>query len=292
MVGTMDESPRYAGRFLYDTEGDVVLDDGAPKRLRFVAFQLPGGKEEAELFLREQGLKSFSSRMKSIGKFYCEKDAEEAFRKAVGSIYGGVFTADPKIYLDRRLRRIDPDGPCWRAKGEDPHILEDAMEKAAEAYSIRVIATNIPYRRNDTGDIRNGATADEIVDSYQGQYRVERCFAMMKSGMGVGRLYVHSPARQDAIVFLSSVATMVHGTIDTALAHTDRKGDPNVNPYEDGAKGAVLTMKHISDFMSNVYVKRDDATGSIVISGYPGAAAEVQDILDRLQLDPNLLLGY
>ena len=53
-----------------------------------------------------------------------------------------------------------------------------------------------------------------------------------------------------------------------------------------------LWKKLVFSGPKRIHVKRDDVTGSIVISGYPGAAAEVQDILDRLQLDPNLLLGY
>ncbi len=290
--GTMDESEKYKGRFLYDTDADMVLDDGSIVKLRFVAFKLPGGKEQASDYLRTQGLSTFTRRVKSLGKFYCEKDAAEAFRKATDSAYAGVFTAEAEIYEDKRLVKKDPEGPHWRVRPKNIRMVESALDAAAEAFSVRVLATNLPRTPNDTPNLRSGATADQVVDLYLGQYRIEFAFRMMKSGMGVGHLYVHSPSRQDAIIFLSSLATMIHGIIDNALARTDTEGDPNVNPYVDGQVGGVLTMKHISDFMSNVYVKYNEETGNITISGYPGAAAEVQDILERLQLDPKLLLGY
>ena len=111
MSGIMDESEEHGGRLYYDTDSDTVLGKGVTKDLRFIAFSLPGGYERAEEFIRGQGLTSFTKRISSLGKFHCEKDAREAFDKVLGSAYG-AYSAEPDIYLDDRLMRKGPDGPC------------------------------------------------------------------------------------------------------------------------------------------------------------------------------------
>lgn len=111
MSGIMDGSEEHGGRLYYDTDSDTVLGKGVTKDLRFIAFSLPGGYERAEEFIRNQGLTSFKKRISSLGKFQCEKDAREAFDKVLGSAYG-AYSAEPDIYLDDRLMRKGPDGPC------------------------------------------------------------------------------------------------------------------------------------------------------------------------------------
>jgi transposase len=288
MMGTMDESPDHKGRLYYDTDSDTVLGKGVIRNLRFVAFSLPGGYEKAVDFIKDQGLKSFTKRISSLGKFHCGKDAKEAFDKALKSSYG-AYTADMNVYFDKRLADKDPNGPCWRIKAKNVRVVESEMEYAAKAYSINVLVTNLPRGKDE--DIRVGATSDMVIDAYLGQYRVEFSFRLIKSYLNVGRVYLHSPARQDAMIFLTSVTAMIHAVVDNILS-------PNLdslpaNPYEDPEmEENCLTMKHIIDFMVNTTVLYDREEDTMCISGAPGESAKAWNIVRELDIVPKLLLGY
>ena len=288
MLGIMDESPEHKGRLYYDTDSDTVLGKGVNRNLRFVAFSLPGGYERSETYIRGQGLKSFTRKMSSLGKFHCEKDAREAFDKALRSSYG-AYTAEPNIYLDKRLVDKDPNGPCWRAKAKDIEVVESNVKDAAKAYSVNVLVTNLPRDRKE--DIREGATADMVIDAYLGQHHVEHTFRLIKSYLNVGRVYIHSPARQDAMIFLTSVTAMIHAVVDNILS-PDLDSLPT-NPYEDPeTEEKHLTMKHIVDFMVNTTVLYDRERDTMRISGAPGESEKAWSIVRELDIEPKLLLGY
>lgn len=288
MLGIMDESKEHEGRLYYDTDSDTILGRDVTMDLRFIAFSLPGGYERAEEFVRGQGLVSFTKRISSLGKFHCEKDAREAFDKVMGSSYG-AYSAEPYIYLDGRLMKKDPNGPCWRVKAKNITVNESDIGDSARAYAINVLVTNLPRGHDD--DIMKGATADMVIDAYLGQYRVEHAFRMMKSYLNMGKVYIHSPARQDAMIFLTSVTTMIHAVIDNILSPDL---DSSISdPYDDPEmESKYLTMKHIVDFMMNTDVIYDRDTDTMRISGAPGETKKAWDIIRRLDIDPKLLLGY
>ena len=285
--GCMDESERFPGRRYYDTVADIEILPGRTERLRFVAFTLPYGKARAEEFLRTQGLSVFAKSMSNLGKFHCEDDARRAFDETVRGAYCGAYAADPVIRFDERLHKKDPDGPCWRAKGENPRLIESMLEKAAEEYAVSVLVTNLPF--GEGGDILESATADDVISAYLGEYKVEHAFRLMKSGLNLGRMYIHSPARQDAVVFLTSINAMIRLIADNVLD----PGPDTEDPYEDPeAEARHLTMKHIIDFMTDVYVNYDRENDRMFFDGAPGATEKVRTILERLDLDPKLLLGF
>ena len=114
---------------------------------------------------------------------------------------------------------------------------------------------------------------------------------MMKSDLNMGKVYIHSPARQDAMIFLTSVTTMIHAVIDNVLSPdldssaSDPYGDPDT-------ESKYLTMKHVVDFMMNTDVIYDRDTDTMRISGAPGETEKAWDIIRRLDIEPELLLGY
>ena len=286
--GTMDESPRFPGRRYYDTDAEVELSKGMRTKLRFVAFTLPGGKADAEEYIRGTGFRRFSKRIGSLGKYHCERDARKAFEDCIEAT-GGIYGATPEIRYDPRLAKNNPEGPCWRVKGKDPFIAESMVEQAAEAYSVRVLVTNLP--RGNGPDILKGASPDDVISAYLGEYLVEFCFRLMKSGLNVGHVYIHSPARQDAMIFLTSVTAMIHGVIDNVLARDEDR--PRKSPYDDEEEERKhLTMKHIIDFMPMTQVVYDRANDTMSITGAPGDSEKALMIMRKLDLDPVLLLGF
>jgi len=140
--------------------------------LRFVAYRLPGSLSDAEAFLRGQGLKDMERRMTSLRRerFFCEDDARKRFADVLGGGYAPAYSADASYEIDGRLEKKDPDGPRWRIRPRDVRAREDAVKECAERYSVSVLATNLPMRGRNSVNLRNGASADGVVDMYLGNY--------------------------------------------------------------------------------------------------------------------------
>jgi transposase len=200
------------------------------------------------------------SRLVSLKRelFHCEKDAREAFDIVMGTDKERIFEADVNVFMDKRIHKEDPDGPCWRAYFSNLRIDEEALDRAATEYSVNVLVTNIPSANVSEENLRFGATADDIVDIYIEEYSIEHVFRLGKSGLGVDHMFLHTPSRQDSVVFLTSIASMVSGAIDILL----KKGTPN------GKR--ALTMKSICDRKANTVLRYGRENDSVTILGEPG----------------------
>ena len=100
----MDDSSRFPGRMYYDTDAEVKLSKGSKTRLRFVAFTLPGGKDETEEYIRGTGFRKYSKRIGSLGKYHCEMDSRKAFDDCIettGGVYGATLEKGvPALHFD------------------------------------------------------------------------------------------------------------------------------------------------------------------------------------------------
>ena len=281
MMGRMDESNGHEGRYVYDTHSEVELD-GRIMDLRFVAYRLPKSYSDAVRFYRTKALSAMESRLVSLKRelFHCDKDAREAFDIVMGTDKEGIFSADVDVFMDGRKHKEDPDGPCWRAYFKDLRIDEDALDRAAREYSVNVLITNIPSANESHVNPRFGSTADDIVDIYLGEFDIEHVFRLGKSGLGMDRMFLHTPSRQDAVVFLTSIATMISKAMDIVLKRNTPKGR------------RALTMKYICDRKAGTVLGYDRDSDSVTILGEPGDREFIFDILDQLDIEPDLLLGY
>ena len=77
--------------------------------------------------------------------------------------------------------------------------------------------TNLPRANGDAENIRFGATADTVLLTYLGQYRVEHAFRLMKDGMSMKKVYIQKPSRENAMMFVISIATMLTDLADHVL---------------------------------------------------------------------------
>jgi transposase len=278
VTGVMDD---VGGKRVYDT--DARVDDDANDihaEMRFVAYRLPDSISDAERFLREQGLKDMEKRMTSLKRnaYFCEDDARKAFDEAVNGGYAPSYNVNAVYEDDKRLKRKDPDGPHWRIRPGDVAVNENVIGKCAERYSVNVLITNLPRKEHNSVNLRNGANAEGIVDMYLNGFTIEHAFKLMKSGTGVGHMFIHTPSRQDAVVFLSSLATMISNVANAVM-----KRMPDMKE---------MTMKHISDFMMTTIVRYCRENDEKSVTGGPGATEAALAIVDALNIDPELLLGY
>ena len=281
MLGWMDESQKHEGRYIYDTHSEVELD-GRIVDLRFVAYRLPHAYADAVKFYRTKAKSAMESRLVSLKRelFHCGKDAMEAFDIVMGTDKERIFRSDVEVFMDERIHKEDPDGPCWRAYFHDLRIDDEALDRAATEYSINVLVTNIPSANVSEKNLRFGATADDIVDIYIGEFAIEHVFRLGKSGLGVDHMFLHTPSRQDSVVFLTSIASMISKTIDIVLKRGTPKGK------------RALTMKCISDRKAGTALRYHRERDGVTILGEPGDQEFIFDILGRLGIEPDLLLGY
>ncbi|MBQ8643469.1 MAG: transposase [Candidatus Methanomethylophilaceae archaeon] len=121
--------------------------------------------------------------------------------------------------------------------GESPGIVTEYRvdvelsfnEERAVALSqdrgVKVLVTNLPRSMQDEDNIRSGATADTVLKTYLGQSRIEHVFRIMKDGMSMDRVYLHRPSRENAMMFVISLATMMsdiihHVLVSEGIDHT------------------------------------------------------------------------
>jgi len=82
---------------------------------------------------------------------------------------------------------------------------------------VRVLVTNLPRAGKDAENIRSGATTDTVLRAYLDQYKVEHAFRLAKDGMKMSRVYIHRPSRENAMMFVISLGTMVSDVIGHVL---------------------------------------------------------------------------
>lgn len=274
---SMDESPSRPGRKVYEAAEKLHGAD-----VRVIAYVLPGAERDSERFIREGGLKRAEKKLKSLKRqrFFCEDDAMDAFRQAIDGMDAGCYTADPIVYEDVAAEKRHDDGKLFRVRSDNIRVDESKLAEAVRKHSVQVLITNLPYSPEHSEEPRERASADDVIDLYLEQYKAEAGFKMMKSGMDVGKVYIHTPSRITAVAFIVSLATTVCKTIDHVLKETRPSGERR------------RTLKALADIHTNTIVKYDRAHDRLTVMGFPGATADVFALVERLRIDPQHLLGY
>ena len=131
------------------------------------------------------------------------------------------------------------------------------------------IRVNLPRSMQDGDNIRSGATADTVLKTYLGQYRIEHAFCLEKNGMNMSRVYIHKPSRENAMMFVISLTTMMSDVIGHVL---------NTKGYQITAEGMV------ERFVTLILV-HDRDTDSEHFEGTQHLADGYMDYVDTLGLD-------
>lgn len=280
--GCMDPSS-VDGYSVYDTEADTVCG-----KLRFVAFRSPKGTEKEMDYLERQGKKDAEKRFRMFVKkrFACEADAmltfDETLSKHVNSAY--IVTGTP-VCIEETVRRETRGRPSKDSAEPDTKVswkvdvsMRFDLERAktiAQAYDVSVIVTNLPFATEDSDNVRHGATTDTVLRLYLDQYKVEHTYRLLKSGMGVDSVYVHTPSRANALLFVVSIATLVSSIMDALMR---RNGDRR-------------TVKQICRALQNATVIYERMHDRLTVGGPDGSMDDLLSHLAVFDTDPSLLLG-
>ena len=280
-TGIMDPSTVREGWSVYDTDADI---DG--RKLRFVAYRTPDDIEAGVEFHREQDSREAEARFRRFGSrtFNCDIDARRAVDDALKGMDDNAYDVKWKVEpVEVNLgygRRGRP------GKNDSPRIVTEYRvdvelvfnEERAIALSqdrgVRVLVTNLPRSTIKKDNIRSGATADTVLKTYLGQYRVEHAFRLEKSGMNMSRVYIHKPSRENAMMFVISVATMMSDVI----AHVLR------------SKGYQITAEGMVERFVTLILVHDRDTDSEHLEGSQDLVDEYLDYVEALGLDVDHLI--
>ena len=279
-TGIMDPSLVRDGWEIYDTDAEV---DG--RMLRFVAFRTTEDISAGIGYLKEQGLKEAKARFGRFESrtFNCDVDARRALDDAmyghVDSAYDVIWSIDEvevSMGYGHRGRPRKDERPMTKAEyrvGIDLVFNEERAKALSQDRGVRVLITNLPRSNEDAENIRSGATADTVLMTYLGQYRVEHAFRLMKDGMGIDRVYLHRPSRENAMMFVISLATMLSDIVTHVLK----------------TNGIDMTMQSLSGTMSRLDIVQDDE--GEYLDGSEQHIDLFMRILETLEIDPDHLLG-
>ena len=257
--------------------------------LRFIAYRSPKGTKREMDYLERQGERDAEKLFKVFGKkrFACEADAVSAFgdamKKHVNSAY--IVSGCPVRIAEtvrRNVRGRPPKGSpeqetkvTWKID-VSMEFDEQRATELAHRRGISVIVTNLPRTSEDSGNPRNGATADAVLQLYLDQYKVEHSFRLMKSDMGVSPVFVKMPSRANALLFVVAIATLVSNIIDALIR---RSGE-----------GRLKTMKQFYAEMQNTSVEYHRDGNEMSLVGAKESTNAVCSCMDVLGIDLSSLL--
>ena len=124
--------------------------------------------------------------------------------------------------------------------------------------------------------MRHGATSATVLRLYHDQYKVEHTYRLMKSGMGVDSVFVRTPKRADALLFVVAVATLISSVIDALLRRS-------ACPYR--------TARRAAEAIQHAAFAFDRTKGEITVVGPEGSDDRVFAYIEGIGLDPSALFG-
>jgi len=273
------------GAAIYDTFAEV-----GGRQLRFVVYSLGIDEEDSARFYLEDGEKRIGAVFgKLMGmEFNCGPDAEQALDDAVDAcgLTAYEITAEvvPYEVQTKRPARGRPRKGAEAPAAVTKYRIEASWEfdenvakRMGEDRGTQVLITNIPRSDKVGKNLREGADAETVMMAYLGEYRIEHTYRIMKSGLGVDSVYLHTPERENAMMFVIGIATIISNTVDAVLGRMP---------------GKKVTMDRLCWKMISVSVDYDREDDCVCIRGYKGANKEFFGYLDALNIFPGLLLGY
>ena len=280
-VGDMDPSSVREGWEIYDT--DAIVEG---RKLRFVAYRTAEDISIGIDYHRKQGLKEakaltdrFRSRLYNC-EIDAKRDLDEVLPKLDAYAFKVIWSIDPVLvsagYGHRGRPRKD-EKPMTKTEYRVNIILVFDRAKAkrlSQDRNVSVLVTNLPRANKDAENIRFGATADTVLLTYLGQFKVEHAFRLMKSGMGIDRMYIQKPSRENAMMFVISLTTMLSDVMDHILR----------------LKGIGTTFSSMVERMQRLDLRYDRNTDSSHLAGNPEDAREYVEAVKALGIDLDRLI--
>lgn len=262
----MEQSEQREGLWLAEWECDI---DGAKHRL--VAFRLDSREAKSDLVSRKSIDRTVSSLQKlSRRRFDSEEEAREYLSGRIPERFIPVISVDADFRIDDKA--TPRNKVIWRIVVNDVHVNEDVLKRRSESVATSVLITNLPSEGSDAVDSYG------IVRHYLDQYLSEKNFRLMKSGMNVDDVYLHTPGRQDAMFLMIALATQMANVADFLLK------------VQDSEKVQTIRAACKSLVMSELVYDRSDQSFSF--NGSEKQFELFQRIAQTLSIDDRHLMGF
>ena len=161
------------------------------------------------------------------------------------------------------------------------YMDEEAALVDARRASASVLVTDIPSTESDRRCYREGMTADGIIRLYREEYRVEHCIRFTKSGVGIDQVFLQTPSRERAMMFVVTELTVLTSTADAVFRSRGMK-----------LNGVQMTMNNLMQELQGTTVRLDRGEMRMFVETPQGKEIDLFEITDALQINPRLLLGY
>ena len=285
-MGKRSDAPEYEAC-------DMTLD-ACGDRLRFIVYRTVGG-EHAHSYYIKQGGKLMKKHLSQFSRkrFACGEDAERAFQDAFGKVGDLPYTVEHSIAeVQTTTRRPHRGRP---SKGETPlgtvteYMVEcswefnaDAADKLSDERAVRVIVSSVPHSDVRCEDVSEGATTEEVMGMYFGQWRVEHVFGEMKSGIGADEVFLRDGKRESVMLFLIAIAVHVRSIMKFILRR-DGGGCVCIPPN--------VTARRIFEILQNTDLVYDRLNDMIEPDGPDRGGTVLLTAADLLGITPAELLG-
>jgi len=282
--GKMTACKERKGAKIYETSAQA-----GGHMLRFIVYTLGIDEKDGIRFYAEDGEKKLNAAFGKLMKteFNCRPDAENALEKAVAAAGLTAYEVFADV-VPYEVRQKRPGRGRPRKGSEVPEAVtryrieaswefdENVAKRMSGDHGTQVLITNLPRSDRKENNLRDGADAETVLMTYLGEYKIEHSFRLMKSGLGVDSVYLHTPERENAMMFVIGIATIISNTVDAVLKRMP---------------GRKITMDRLCWKMISVSVNYDRKSDSMRIRGYEGANKEFFGYMDTLDISHGLLLG-
>ncbi len=282
--GVMDACPDLEGWSVYDTDSKVEGKD-----LRFIACRNERAVRKKRRHIETKDREKVQKALDTLARkeFSCQADAKKAFDATIekyrrNTPYSAIAEYVPFETYDRGNKRGHPK------KGEEPKrrtewkvkatltVDTKRLEEMCEAGGTNVLVTNLPRRDTDADNVRDGACAQTVLRLYLNEYKVEHTYRLMKSGFGVDRVFFRTPSRENAMMFVVGIATLIENIID---AMNRRNGERD-------------TFRTVVDQFTGTTVRYSRSEDSMDFEGSPERVEQLFRYLETLRIEPQLLLEH
>lgn len=282
-VGTAMKKAHRDGLWIADTMMDVEMSKGRVEKLRFVAFRWDPKVEQTMEAVRSDAVSEASEIVKRFKGM--RFDTEEAALDAVRDLKldpEGPFAFNVATEFYRSDYDVGPPG--WWELRLEPMMSERNIRIIAEKKETVVLVTNLDRPDEDGPSNRSGhevVTNEKVLRYYNNEYKVEQSFRLMKSGMGMNSIFLQTPSRENAMMFVISIAVLISSIADALFRRAKALLD-----------GRQLTMYRLAYEVQNTIVIYSRSENALSIQGPAGAADRLFEITDMLHINPQYLLGY
>lgn len=147
------------------------------------------------------------------------------------------------------------------------------------------VPSNPVSRRNgdpvDGSGKRIPVTDEEILGIYNREYKVERSFALMKSGLRMNTVYLQKPSRENAMMFVICIGVLLSNIAEAMFRRADTR-----------LEGKSMTMHRLSHELQTTLVMYSRSDNSLSLLGPPEITDRFFEYTDTLGINPQLLFGY